>query len=164
MKVYIGRYRKDDKPRKIDIRIDKWDTWGMDNTLALIIHPMLIQLKATKHGSPSVDDEDVPEELRSTAAPKPEQEWETDDKFHQRWEWVMDEMIFAMKEIAEDHKGEDEFWKDYGEIQLEERADESVEMKWKREPVYDKEGLDKYHERVQRGCVLFGKYFQNLWD
>jgi hypothetical protein len=39
--------------RKISIHIDKWDTWGMDNTLAMIILPMLKQLKATKHGIPS---------------------------------------------------------------------------------------------------------------
>ena len=46
--------------RKIEVRIDKYDTWNMDNTLAHIILPMLKQLKETKHGSPLVDDEDLP--------------------------------------------------------------------------------------------------------
>ena len=46
--------------RKIKIHIDDYDTWSMDHTLALIILPMLKQLKATKHGSCFVNDEDVP--------------------------------------------------------------------------------------------------------
>lgn len=50
MKVEIGPYGKS---RKVEIQIDKWDTWNMDHTLALIIHPMLIQLRDTNHGYPS---------------------------------------------------------------------------------------------------------------
>src|SRR6056300_1762589 len=46
------------------IRIDPWDTWSMDHTLAPIILPMLKQLKETKHGAPYVDPKDVPIELR----------------------------------------------------------------------------------------------------
>jgi hypothetical protein len=60
--------------RKIDIRIDTHDTWSMDHTLGLIILPMLKQLKETKHGSPFVDDVDVPEELQYLRAPKTEDE------------------------------------------------------------------------------------------
>ena len=48
--------------RKINyVKIDRWDTWGMDHTLAKIVLPMLKQLKDTKHGSAIVDLEDVPE-------------------------------------------------------------------------------------------------------
>ena len=47
--------------RKIKVRIDHYDTWSMDNTLAHIILPMLKQLRDTKHGSQLVDDEDVPD-------------------------------------------------------------------------------------------------------
>jgi len=55
---------------KIDyVKIDRWDTWSMDHTLAKIILPMLKQLKDTKHGSAIVDLEDVPEELRGTSTP-----------------------------------------------------------------------------------------------
>ena len=60
--------------RTVKIRIDKYDTWNMDETLGFIIVPMLKQLKATKHGTPWTDDEDVPEELRSTSAPPLTQE------------------------------------------------------------------------------------------
>ena len=102
MKVHIGPYPKGERARKINIRIDKYDTWSMDSTLALIIHPMLIQLKQTKHGSPWIDDEDVPEELRSTSAPPKENEWDTDDNHHARWDWVLDEMIWAFETHLDD--------------------------------------------------------------
>ena len=63
MKVHIGPYRKN---RKIKVLIDKYDTWGMDYTLAYIIHPLLVQLKESMLVSPFIDDEDVLEILRST--------------------------------------------------------------------------------------------------
>jgi hypothetical protein len=94
MKVYIGRYPKDSsKERKVDIRIDKWDTWNMDTTLALIVVPMLKQLKDKKHGAPFVDMEDVPEHLRSEKI----DDCDVDEKHFERWDWVMDEMIFAFE-------------------------------------------------------------------
>jgi hypothetical protein len=54
----------DRRTQKVKVHIDKWDTWSMDSTLAPIILPMLVQLKATKHGAPNVDNADVPKELR----------------------------------------------------------------------------------------------------
>src|SRR5210317_2030409 len=56
----------DRRTQKVKVRIDPWDTWSMDHTLAPIILPMLVQLKAEKHGAPFVDNEDVPKELRAT--------------------------------------------------------------------------------------------------
>jgi dCMP deaminase len=47
MKVYLGPYKEN---RKEQIHIHDYDTWNMDDTLAMIIVPMLKQLKATKHG------------------------------------------------------------------------------------------------------------------
>ncbi len=98
MKVSIGRYPKDsNKEQKISVKIDPWDTWSMDVTLAHIILPMLKQLKETKQGAPYVDDEDVPEHLRKSAAPPTENEWDTDDNHFKRWDYVLDEMIFAFE-------------------------------------------------------------------
>lgn len=98
MKAYIGRYPKDhSKERKIRVRIDKWDTWSMDYTLAHIVVPMLKQLRETKHGAPYTDDADVPEHLRTSAAPPTENAWDTDDNHFKRWDWIMDEMIFAFE-------------------------------------------------------------------
>ena len=64
---------------KIDyVKVDDWDTWNMDHSLAQITLPMLRQLYAKNHSAPLVDDIDVPEELKSTSAPPKENEWDTD--------------------------------------------------------------------------------------
>ena len=56
--------------QRTSIKIHKYDTWSMDDTLAPIILPMLVQLKATKHGAPLVDLEDVPKLLHPTKSNK----------------------------------------------------------------------------------------------
>jgi hypothetical protein len=141
VKVHIGRYPKNDKKRKIDVRIDRYDTWNMDHTLAHIIYPMLVQLKATKHGSPFVDDEDVPDHLKSINAIGPKQnEWDTDTLFHDRWTWVLDEMIWSFE-----HKKNDEW------------EDQYFDKK-------DLDGLNEMHLRMRNGFRLFGKYYEGLWD
>jgi hypothetical protein len=158
MKVSLGRFPKNNTERKISVKIDKWDSWNADHSLALIAAPLLIQLKETKQGSPKVDDADVPEHLRSTAAPAKENEWDTDDNWHLRWDYVMDEMIYAMQEIANHNQGEEIFW-DCSEVDETKDIMEQVHaMK------VDREGLDIYQKRIQKGCELFGKYFQGLWD
>lgn len=43
----------DKRIQTVKVRIDRWDTWSMDDTLAFIILPMLVQLKETTHGYPS---------------------------------------------------------------------------------------------------------------
>ena len=53
-------------PRIKYVKVDYYDTWNMDNTLASIILPMLKQLKNTQHGYAIVDAEDVPIELQGT--------------------------------------------------------------------------------------------------
>ena len=157
MKVFLGPYQDDGTPRQEDVMIDKWDSWNADHTIALIAAPLLQQLKLTKQGSGGVDDEDVPEELRSTSASPKENEWDIDANFHKRWDWVLDEMIWAMKEHTEG-KGNDKFF-DHSEV------DEEADLiKQIAQIKCDYEGLDAYEERKQRGFELFGKYFQNLWD
>lgn len=132
--------------RKVEVRIDTHDTWSMDHTLALIIVPMLKQLKETKHGSPFVDDVDVPEELRSPMGYLATEDYDVDDNYHKRWHWVMDEMIWAFEQIVDDTSNE-QFY------------DHSVTPY-----VFDREGHAKHAERIQRGTMLFGKYYQGLWD
>ena len=90
-------YFLDNREQKVSVKIDPWDTWSMDHTLAHIVVPMLFQLKKTKHGAPHVDSEDVPEHLRPTQEELAayNKDGTTDDKFFVRWDWVMDEIIFA---------------------------------------------------------------------
>ena len=157
MKVNIGNYPENDNPRQIEITIDEYDTWSMDHTLALIIVPMLKQLRATKHGAPFIDDEYVPEHLSSAAAPPKEHEWDVDDNHFKRWDYVLDEMIWAMEQIVNDND-EDLFY-DMSEVDEEANIMDQVEQ-----IKCDVEGLHKHHERIANGTKLFGIFFQSLWD
>lgn len=145
------------RKRNIKIKIHNYDTWSMDHTLAYIIVPMLKQLNETKHGAPFVDDEDVPEELRSTSAPPKENDWDTDDNHFKRWDWVMEEMIWAF-EIHNDDDAESKFF-DHSEVDRKDPLDKQF-TKVK----IDKEGLDAFQKRKQNAFRLFGKYYQALWD
>lgn len=126
------------------VYIHKYDTWNSDHTIALIVHPMLVQLQKTKHGSPYVDDADVPEELRLTNATPKENEWDIDDLHHKRWDWVLNEMVFAF------HCKLNDEWEDKYCVPGGER--------------FSNEAYLAEANRIQNGFVLFGKYFQNLWD
>jgi hypothetical protein len=146
----------DRRTQQIKVRIDRWDTWSMDHTLAHIVLPMLIQLKATKHGAPWVDDEDVPEELRSTSAPPKENEYDTDSNHHLRWDWILDEMIWAFNQKCRDH-WEDDYYGDYVEDQK--NGSMAGSFEW-----VDHEGQKAHQERMSNGFMLFGKYFESLWN
>jgi len=169
------------KFRKKFIKIDPWDTWSMDNTLALIILPMLKQLKATKHGSPMVDLEDVPGEMRTHSHEKWDQqmclEFYNESEVlakhdvHTRWNWVLDEMIFAFEHLVDDswedkyssgemdHYSEPCEWDENGKPTM-------YTMKEGPNHTYkcDYEGLQKEWDRVNNGLRLFGKYYRGLWD
>lgn len=158
MKVKIGKYPSHrfyhnwlynwfgySPKQTTSIKIHDYDTWSMDHTLAPIILPMLKQLKETKHGAPAVDLEDVPQELR----PSNTEEWqklyneggETDEKFFERWDWVLDEMIYAFDcKVNKD------------EVYM--RFDIKTE----------RDLMDKEQDRISNGFRLFGKYYENLWD
>lgn len=99
MKILIPDPNSYISPR---IKIDPWDSWSVDYTLALIIVPLLKQLKDTTHGAPNTDDSDVPEDLKSTSAPEKENEWDVDDNWFKRWDWIIDEMIWAFEAIIKD--------------------------------------------------------------
>jgi len=140
MKVNIENYTDDGEDQVVEVQIDPWDTWSMDHTLAYIVLPMLRQLKATKHGAPNVDDDDVPEQLRSTSAPPKDNEWDT-DKFHfDRWDWVLEEMIYAFDCKANK---------------------DDVYMRF---DIDDRDGMKAEQDRISNGFRLFGKYYENLWD
>ena len=146
----------DRRTQTVKVRIDRWDTWSMDDTLAPIILPMLVQLKATKHGAPIVDDEDVPKELKSTSAEPKEKDWDTDSNHFKRWDWVMDEMIWAFEQKCRDD-WMDDYYGDYVEDQK--NGSMAGSFEW-----IDDKGRDAHQKRMSNGFKLFGKYFENLWD
>jgi hypothetical protein len=169
------------KVKKQYIKIDYWDTWSMDHTLTPIILPMLKQLKTTKHGSGFIDMEDVPEYMRTTET----EDWDDQKCFdfyhedkeerkynvHDRYEWVLDEMIFAFEHLIDDswedkyrsgemdHYSEECAWDENGKPTM-------YTMKEGPNHTYvcDYDGLRKEWERVDNGLRLFGKYFRTLWD
>jgi len=143
------------------VKIDRWDTWSMDHTLAHIILPMLKQLNETKHGAPYTEDDDVPEYLRSHMAQPKENEWDTDSLHFMRWDWILAEMIWAFEQELKDDD-EHQFFDDS------ECGDEK--FPWDKDGQYlskikvDNEGLEAHQKRKANGFKLFGKYYQNLWD
>lgn len=183
MKVFLGPYKDDDTERKVEVCIHDYDTWSMDHTLSLIALPMLKQLKETKHGAPYVDLEDVPPQLH----PKTKiGDYQTDDTHFERWDYVMDEMIFAFE--SQNNDWEDQFHHTSDEVSEEDDAgfefvgvgnaqlllfpDENgdteeyayYEMKRPYPDRTDWEGYKAYAERIRNGFRLFGKYYQSLWD
>lgn len=187
LNVTINQIAKRRK-RKIKIRIDSYDTWGMDHTLGMIILPMLKQLKATKHGSQWVDDEDVPHLVKKKKKGKKDVEFprrnvraldmgEEEDQHadvHVRWDWVLDEMIWAFEQVNAEDDGRSNYYVPY-------KDDEKVEsVYWhdsdgekhyflteeqeRRIGKYDPDLHKKYQTRVSNGLRLFGKYYQGLWD
>ena len=140
------------------VKIDRWDTWSMDYSLSHIIVPMLKQLKETKHGAPFVDDEDVPEELKSTSAPPKENDYDTDDNHFKRWDWALNEMIWAFEQNL-DNNSEEKFF-DHAEWDEKEKDFGKNLHKIK----IDQPGLKAHQDRKANGFRLFGKYYQGLWD
>ena len=108
MKVKIDKYPKVGQ-QYVSVDIDEWDTWSMDHTLAHIILPMLKQLKETAHGTPEVDMMDVPKELRASKAEiaSAREIGDTDASYFKRWDWILDEMIFAFQSKVNDDCKED---------------------------------------------------------
>ena len=147
----------DSMEQSVDIHIDPWDTWSMDSTLAPIILPMLTQLKKTGHGAPNIDFEDVPENLRPTEKQLDDckRSGDVDPNHFTRWDWVMDEMIWAFNEKCRDDWTMD-YYGDY--IQGKDGSIGSGYFEWQ-----DRDGMNAHQERMTNGFKLFGKYFENLW-
>ena len=155
-------------PRWEYIKIERWDTWSMDHTLAHIILPMLKQLQDTKHGAPNVDDEDAPEYLRSYMAQPKEYEWDIDSLHFLRWDWVLDEMIWAFEQKLKDDDESEFFdhsaYADNEDDEVDHNAWLNDMSEGKSKLKVDWDGLKAHQERKQNGYRLFGKYYQNLWD
>ena len=160
-------------PRINYVKIDRWDTWSMDNTLADIILPMLKQLQKSGHGAPYIDDVDVPYELKSINDSPYVEEYGIDEKLHfARWDYVLGQMIFAFESKMNDESWRDLFrsgehdvkhvpcaWDENGKVTM-----YSMEKGPNDTYVCDYEGMKEYEQRIQNGFRLFGKYYQNLWD
>lgn len=173
------------KKRKISIRIDRYDTWSMDATLAPIILPMLKQLKETKHGSGMIDLEDVPEHMRFVTT----EDYDSQETFdfyndpemckqniqcdiHDRYDWALSEMIWAFEQLQPDCDWEAQYrsgeFDMYWEVCKTDAEGKPMLYSMKSGPddTYrcDYDAMQKHQDRINNGLRLFGKYFQTLWD
>lgn len=139
------------RKRSLIIKIDNYDHWSADHTLAMIILPLLKTLQTNKQGAPFVDYSDVPDHLKPSESDIQQMAddpgW-LDDKFFARWDYVISEMVWAFEQIVKDDKFDSEFYTYVnGEIT-------DVDMV----------KLTAHNERIANGTILFGKYYQNLWS
>jgi hypothetical protein len=126
-----------------EVRIDPYDTWNADHTMALIILPMLRQLKEVNHGIPFVHESDLPKHLKGT-----DTDIEKDDELKKRkWNYIMDEMIWAFEQIVDNDSDDRFFYDATGKTKT-----------------FDAKGYKEHQKRIDRGTRLFGKYFRALWD
>lgn len=164
MKVDISDYPDDNFrqwKRDIKVEISDHDVWSADNTLSHIILPILLKVKEMKQSIPYTNKDDCPIDFGK------------DQGYNEkRWNWILDEMIFAFGETV---KGdwEDQYYSgemDMVSVPLNKdlsEEDENQIFEWKPGPNHtfkvDKEGLKAHQERIQNGFNLFGKYFTSLW-
>jgi hypothetical protein len=148
------------KHRQVYVRIDKYDSWSADHTLALIAVPLLKQLQLSKHGAPHVDDSDVPEGqgLRSYECDQLPKDGDVDANHFKRWDWVLGEIIWALEQKTSE-TADDQFYT---------KVDPTLKSKNIEDMmgniVIDWVGMQEWQARKTRGYKLFGKYFENLWD
>lgn len=178
MKVNIRKFNQGVTERKIEVQIDRWDTYSLEHTTALIVLPMLLQLRNTKMG--------VPSEFGDVGGADYDSQYSFDfytesynDAFNEgckRWDDILDKMIWSFQQLVDDnydsqyHHGEmDIEWKKTekqymnpisGKMEyMSEMVDKNPNDHW-----YDFVGHMLHEERIQEGFELFGKYFRNLWD
>lgn len=176
MKVNIRNFNKGPSERKIDVKVDPWDTYSMDHTAALIILPLLLQLKHSKMGVPSelttriggdVDNNLVFDFIK-------DDDDQVFDQLCNKWDEILNKMIWSFQQIVDDsydskyHHGHMKLgWKPIeitdpttGKLtKAYEMVDENPTEHW-----YDHVGHNLHDERIQEGLELFGKYYRNLWD
>jgi len=167
------------RERTVRVHVDRWDVWNANETLAHVILPVLERLKEVKQGAPFVDSKDVPKELRpkKLTEKKQKENGKVDDKYFERWDWVLDEMIFAFESIAND-SWEERFFTGESDIiwtkvdvngnEVDDDHDGTIYYRMDKGPNdtshFDSHGYDKYKQRIQNGLNLFAKYYFNLWD
>lgn len=178
MKINIGKYKKSGTTRKIDVNIEHFDTWSLDHSLALIILPALIQLKATKQGVPSAfaDVGGANYDNQQSFDFYMESHNDAFDAKCKEWDEVLDKMIWSFQQLAlvdydqKYHHGEPKYDFVKSDTQypnpLTGQMEDTFRMVDKNpgEHWYDHVGHQLHEERIQEGLELFGKYYRALWD
>jgi hypothetical protein len=176
MKVKLTQWGKNDK-RKVNIQIDKFDTWNMYNDLSMIIYPMLVQLKNHKQGVPaSFADVGGENYIHQQSFDFYEEtNREAFDESCKRWDEILDKMIWSFQQLA-DGDWEDKYYHGEAKFDWEETDPMLNPVTNQMEPMYkmvdlnptdhwiDIAGLELHQKKIQEGIDLFAKYYMNLWD
>lgn len=147
------------RQRKVVIHIDEYDAWNANQTMAMIIVPILIKLKNNHHGFPAriYSDYNISEE-----------DDDATEKADQIWVDILYKMIWAFQQQMDDD-WQSKYILSYGEYHFEKMEskpgeEELHEMKWDKEPVVDHDGIKLHQKKIDEGLQLFAKYYDNLWD
>jgi hypothetical protein len=153
--------------RKVKIKIHRYDSWNAFETMAMVILPILEQLKKDKQGTPWTDYNDGPWYYRFID----DGEFNSDEKGSyndKRWEWILDEMIWAFQQMQPDYDWEENYRHgniDFNFKKCEDNPNLSQMVNGPKHTYWaDYEGMKKHEAKIQNGLRLFGKYFQTLWD
>lgn len=166
MKVEIGPYldysRKVNKRKKriVKVTIDKYDSWNLDQTLALIIAPALAKfdkgfgIPASMFPPPKMCGEADRSKTKTKA-------YKTIERAAQKkWDDTLEQMRWSFDQIARNEPDAPEFpyTLDLKKINAPRTADQKRKLKKyaTRRAVY--------HEKIKHGLELFGKHFQDLWN
>jgi hypothetical protein len=160
----LSRWVHIKRNRKIKIKVDNYDIWSADFTLALIIYPVLCQFDLDTF-SCNVDDEDVPDHLKSTVAP-PTVEYDIDGNYFERAKWLLEELRWTFKTLSSDDPDNClEFTTGKSEMVWGEpdKNGNCALISMGEDYKYDKVASDKHQARITNGLRLFGKYYRGLW-
>jgi len=132
MKIFIGDYG----PGRIKaVSIDPWDTYSLDQTLALVILPALKAFREHTGGVPSCVCYEKGKEISFTKAKA-------------KWLAILDDMIFAFKCAASDNEYSEPFFSEKNKVL---------------KNGFDSQGLKRCEKRIDKGLKLFAKYYSSLW-
>lgn len=140
----INPWYFDKKQRKEIVKIHEYDAWNANHTIALVVLPLLQELKRQGCGIPYTDPEDVPHIGNGDST----FDGLDDTNAEARWEWVLNEMIYAFEAEVDECEWEDQFYKTNPRC-------------------LNKEEKKLYEEGIKRrknGLILFGKYYHALWN
>ena len=147
------------KHRTIKIRVDDFDVWNADYTLALINHAVLKKFRESgRYGVPHLDDTEPDSN-----------EYENDEYYEKRedeWNEILDKMIWSFDAIINSDEYEDTFWivkPDYEGCKTAKDIYNRV-FHGETRAKYDIEAYIKHEEKIQEGLNLYAKYFKNLLD
>ena len=139
------------KQQRIERGFDDTECWNLDTTIAQFVLPRLKHFKENTNGYPGNDE--IPT--------------------FEKWNEVLDKMIYAFDHIVNEDKYDEEKQKRHGVDFLEmygfeKQEDGSALMV--ETPKYNKQAMENYRkeqfedmEKVNEGLQLFGKYFRSLW-